>query len=97
MTSKIYSVYSSLSELKYLIEDISIYSDEQLLIMKQLTESLMLNLIKWKEEIIDHHNKALHYYDDAIIGDIEQLKVMLCTDEDIANSKDENLDDIFDF
>ena len=90
-------ISTSLNELKYLIIDISIYTDDQLLIMRQLTESLMLNLIKWKEEIIDKKNKVLHYYDDAIIGDIEQLKVMLFNDENVDNTTDENLDDIFDF
>ena len=90
-------ISTSLNELKYLIIDISIYTDDQLLIMRQLTESLMLNLIKWKEEIIDKKNKVLHYYDDAITGDIEQLKVMLFNDENVDSNTDENLDGIFDF
>jgi len=90
-------IASSLTELKYLISDVSDYSDEQLLIMKELTESLMFNLIKWKEEIIDNHNQSLHYYDDAIIGDIEQLKVMLNSNENMENSTEEDLDDIFNF
>ena len=91
-------ITTSLNDLKYVIADISMYSDEQLLIMKQLTESLMFNLMKWKEEIIDNQSKAIHYYDDAIIGDIEQLKVMISHQEGEA-SKDveEDLDDIFDF
>ena len=88
-------ITTSLNDLKYLIQDISIYSDEQLLIMKELTESLMFNLIKWKEEVIDGQNKAIHYYDDAILGDIEQLKVMISSDSDDKSSED--LDDIFDF
>lgn len=90
----------SLNSLKYLISDTSNYSEDQLLIMKQLTESIMMNLIKWKEEVIDNYNKAIHYYDDAIIGDIEQLKVMLTTDHSQESGADEafeDLDDIFDF
>ena len=87
-------ITTSLNDLKYLIADTSIYSDDQLLIMKQLTESLMFNLSKWKEEVIDNHNKAIHYYDDAILGDIEQLKVMIAPQDDDAS---EDLDDIFDF
>ena len=88
-------ITTSLNDLKYLIADISIYSDDQLSIMKQLTESLMFNLSKWKEEIIDNKNKAIHYYDDAILGDIEQLKVMIAPDNNEENAED--LDDIFDF
>ena len=91
-------ISNSLNELKYLIEDISIYSDEQLLIMKQLTESLMNNLIKWKEEVIDNHVKTIHYYDDAIIGDVEQLKVMISPEQNSVSSDGvEDLDEIFDF
>jgi len=87
-------ITTALNDLKYLIADPTVYSDEQLLIMKELTESLMFNLIKWKEEIIDNHNKAIHYYDDAILGDIEQLKVMLSPQNDDETN---DLDDIFDF
>ncbi|MDQ7045530.1 MAG: hypothetical protein Q9M32_06445 [Sulfurimonas sp.] len=87
-------ITTSLNDLKYLIADISIYSDDQLSIMKQLTESLMQNLSNWKEEIIDNKNKAIHYYDDAILGDIEQLKVMIAPEND---DNGEDLDDIFDF
>jgi len=86
-------ITTSLNDLKYLIADTSMYSEDQLVIMKELTESLMYNLMKWKVEVIDNHNKAIHYYDDAILGDIEQLKVMIAPPSDAT----EDLDDIFDF
>ena len=57
----------------------------------------MFNLIKWKEEVIDNGSNAIHYYDDAILGDIEQLKVMLCIDDSSQDTGNEALDDIFDF
>lgn len=90
-------ISKSLNELKYLIIDISIYNEDQLAILKQMTESLMLNLIKWKEEVIDNRSNTIHYYDDAIQGDVEQLKVMLTNDDNVQETMDEDLDDIFDF